>query len=836
MRRVLASIVLGLGFLALAQASAAATGPLGEDAAAVEEARGWLLGQQGEAGCIEDDRGEPSHRRTVWSTVAVAAAGGDPGRGDPSLVDGLRESCPPSSAETRNELNLYNRHVLALTAAGEDPRSFGGEDWIAEIRSYYAGGQFVSPDHPDALNDDMFAVLALTSAGVPASDDHVRGAGQTLLDAQNDDGGWGLTATSHSQTDYTGAALEALTAASLVEPDGTATEYALAYLQTRVDDETGCFSMQEGTSPNIHSTAWALRGLLTVHEDPRSQAWGTKSPWSCLLDHRTDSGAFAGQNEASAWATWEALPALVGIPHGRVTDVPAPSAELGTASTPRVDEATTLEADGAAFAGWQLPDGSLLEGARARWTPEEAGRVEMDVLLFSEEGRASSRTFSTTVEEEAERPSSSSDHGDDEDQNDSEPEAQAPEASLQAPADAERNVTFTVQAEAEPGEHPVTAFRLQVGGREPTDWRPTGTFELALPTLGEHTLQAWARDAEGHVSPAAEARIHVRDASPRVAIDGPDIVNRTEPVAFRAVVEDPDGRVANLTWTGPGDQAAEGPNATFAFASPGPNDVHLEATDEVGNSANATWTVHARNRAPTNLTVEPGQLAANASEIVRADAYDPDGDPLEVAWRSPGEDEPRSWGRQLHLETGPPGEHVWLVNVSDPYGGWTSAHVELPVREQPDGDDASPLSNVTVQAHEPPAQPPSPSPADPAQVELPATIAAEAGESRLLHLAASSPNGPVVNVTVAMGGPVPVRGTANATALLPALPAGEYELAARAADRAGWGPWTNATLVVEPTSDDTALDASGETTERSTPLGALAALAALAVAARRGRP
>lgn len=843
-------LVAVLVLLALAGTASAShdelTLPLTEGDGTIDDGLAWLEDERvTDEGCAHDRYDEECYvERTKWLVATLGHVGVDPASWptaegasldwlldraddlrDEALVDCQEDATTDSECADKRVFSLV-KAIMAFEAGEVDPRAVplpdGGErDLVAELLDEHGGTEF---GRVDQVNDDIWALIALNDVGYEGPE--VGDALDRIEQAQNADGGLGYTYDTSSSVDMTAAAIMA------AAPHDRASflEDARAYLadeQLAEGDKRGCWSISTSTSSeaNAESTSWALQAVAALGEDPLEWRQDGQAPPACLRTFQADEGGFrhAEGSKIKFMSTQQALAALPWRPYG---DLEGPLEPLQVS-----DQATVGEQHTATVPGASLRIGA--EGVDSHdWTPDETGQ-----RLFHGYTHDPVRPVELTVDVR------SGDQGDtsggeetDEQPDDEATNATPPEVHLEAPGQAERNVTFTVEAEAEPGEHPVTAFRLEVHEGGPRDWQPTGRFEVTPTRLGEVPLKAWARDAEGHVSPAAEATVHVHDASPRVAIEGPEVVNRTEPAAFEARAEDPDGSLANLTWAGPGDQTAEGANATFAFPDPGPTEVRLRATDEAGNAADATWTVHARNRAPSNLTVEPGQLEVNASEIVRAEARDPDGDPLEVAWTFPADDEPRSWGRQLHLETGPPGERVLLVNVSDPYGGWTSARVELPVREQPDGDEAGELSNVTTQAEEPEARAPSPDSGPPARVELPATIEATAGHGRLLHLDASSPSGPVVNVTVALGGPVPVRGTEDATALLPALPAGEYELAARAADRAGWGPWTNATLVVHPSDEDPELDAAGGAAENATPLGALAALAGLALAARRARP
>jgi hypothetical protein len=93
-----------------------------------------------------------------------------------------------------NTIGLQAKVVMAVSAAGLDPRNFGGQNLLAGIRST------IGPDghYGDAaVFDDALAVLAVESAGLTPS---VRAA-NWLLSAQCPDGGWAYDAPYQSGID-----------------------------------------------------------------------------------------------------------------------------------------------------------------------------------------------------------------------------------------------------------------------------------------------------------------------------------------------------------------------------------------------------------------------------------------------------------------------------------------------------------------------------------------------------------------------------------------------------------------------------------------------------------
>jgi hypothetical protein len=836
-----------LAALALAGTASAThdelTVPLHEGEETVDEGLSWVEAERAtDEGCIHDAYDEECYvERTKWWVATLGHAGVDPATWpsedgssldwlldraddlrDEELLDCQQSATTSSDCADKRVFSLA-KAILAFEATGEDPRSIplpdGGErDLVDELLDEHGGTEF---GRVDVVNDDIWALIALNDVDYdgPEVDDAL----DRIEAAQNADGGLGYAYDTSSSVDMTAAAIMAGAPHDAEDILDEARDY-LADEQLASGEDRACWSISTDTSTeaNAESTAWALQAVVALDEDPLTWSQDGQSPPECLTSFQASEGGFrhAEGSKIEFLPTRQALAALAWRPYG---DLDGPADTLASTDQATVDEQHTATVPGAQL---RLDRQGVDEHA---WTPNETGErtfhgfdldparpVELVVAVdpADNDDEAASSGEEDPGESDAGTP---------------------PSVRLSAPERAERNVSTTVEVEAEPGDHPVTSFRLQVGDRAPTEWQPAGTFQVRLDELGERTLQAWARDADGQVSEPAQTHLEVVDATPRVAIEGPDVVNRTNPPAFRAAAEDPDGTVRELVWTGPAGQRAEGPRATFAFPQPGETRLELVARDDANNTARANATVHALNQAPGNLGVEPGTLEANASATVRAIADDPEDDDLRYAWRAPDAEEPRSWGRQLHLDTGPPGERELVLNVSDAHGTWTSARVTLTVRERPDNDETPAVRNVTSWAPQPEARAPDPGEdRPPARVELPDVVEAQAQASRVLGLDAQSPRGPVVNVTVALGGPVPVQGTEDARALLPALPPGEYELAARAADQAGWGPWTNATLVVQPTSEDP-VETASDPAERQTPLGALAALAGLALAARRAR-
>jgi nuclear transport factor 2 (NTF2) superfamily protein len=115
----------------------------------------------------------------------------------------------------------YSRAVLALTAAGFDPRGVGGYDLTAPLETFEGVIR-------QGINGAVFALLALDSMNYPNShrDNYIA----DILRRQLSDGGWNLAGRGTGNPDITGMALQALAKYQDRAEVKRATDRALAFL------------------------------------------------------------------------------------------------------------------------------------------------------------------------------------------------------------------------------------------------------------------------------------------------------------------------------------------------------------------------------------------------------------------------------------------------------------------------------------------------------------------------------------------------------------------------------------------------------------------------------
>ncbi|MEX0616397.1 MAG: prenyltransferase/squalene oxidase repeat-containing protein [Candidatus Woykebacteria bacterium] len=197
---------------------------------------------------------------TSWAIMGFAAAGIDPETIETngnSLVDYIRANPPASSTPT-----AWERDILAITAAGENPYNFGGTNYIKTLESFAAGGQLGGNT---LLNDDTFGVLALISAGPSADQQIISDSVNFIIANQNADGGLSWSTSGDSDTNDTAIAIMALNAAKSAGFTnvglGTSLDEAKNYMLTSQNPDGG-WSFTPGDTSDASSTAWGIQAML----------------------------------------------------------------------------------------------------------------------------------------------------------------------------------------------------------------------------------------------------------------------------------------------------------------------------------------------------------------------------------------------------------------------------------------------------------------------------------------------------------------------------------------------------------------------------------------------
>lgn len=180
----------------------------------------------------------------------------------------------------------YAKTILAVTAAGQNPTTFGNIDYIAKLKTFYNSNQF---GDTSLLNDDAWSILALASVGqkdlaaVTASKNY-------LLSKQNADGGWGYAVGGASDTNDTAAIMIALLEAGVSSSDEAMTK-AIAYLQG-LQNADGGWGWQTGSASDSGSDAWVITAITKLGQDPTAWQKSGKNAVEHLWSLQDSDGGF----------------------------------------------------------------------------------------------------------------------------------------------------------------------------------------------------------------------------------------------------------------------------------------------------------------------------------------------------------------------------------------------------------------------------------------------------------------------------------------------------------------------------------------------------------------
>ena len=370
--------------LLLVPASAGAASP-------AQRAERWLVRAQnadGGFGAAQGQRSSPLF--SGWAGLALAAAGRNPR--DVSRRNGRSLTAYLARGAALRDIGEVERTILVLEAAGLRSQSFRGRDLVAAV------DRRLRPDGSIAgfVSYTAFGVLALQAAGEPPGGSTVR----WLIDAQNDDGGFGVSPATPSDSDLTGAALQAL--AAVGRSQGGARRAAVAWLRAAQNPDGG-FGQTQGQSSNSQSTSYAVQGLVAAGNRGATLTRALRY----LRQRQRDNGSIAYSSTSSqtpVWVTAQALMALARKPLplaavARAEPDPEPVPEEPPA--PRSDAApappTPSEPDEPAQAPARSPDGDQGDGAepsapgdgaaQAPPAPSDGGQgIEEDAPLSTDDG------------------------------------------------------------------------------------------------------------------------------------------------------------------------------------------------------------------------------------------------------------------------------------------------------------------------------------------------------------------------------------------------------------------------------------------------------------------
>ncbi len=300
LRMMLVSVVLlTLGWITAVSPTLAQSDP-------IEAAVSWLINthQNNDGGFTSFSTGAnqaPSDIGGTFDALQAIAAG----NGDTEAALGYLEG-------QSKELTIYasadggsaGKALMALSAAGEDPRSFAGQDLTLTLTEAISATGEYNTTSPYAQSLAMLGLLS-----IPDGDGVAETAVSWLQNRQAEDGSWDDGFGTAANVDATALAVMALVAAG--EPvDGPTLSSAGAFL--RQAQQPAGWEYGSGFGPNANSTALALQALSALGDDASAYQ-------DLLLAWQSESGAFQadfGNGPADDFfTTVQAIPALTGRPY-----------------------------------------------------------------------------------------------------------------------------------------------------------------------------------------------------------------------------------------------------------------------------------------------------------------------------------------------------------------------------------------------------------------------------------------------------------------------------------------------------------------------------------------
>jgi hypothetical protein len=265
-----------------------------------EQGARWLAAHQRPDGSLSDYAGSGTGD-LVMALLAGGVAGAEVDRALGYVRTHAGDARKPGQAA---------RIVMGLVAAGENPRAFGGVDYVARTKARY--------DATTGAYEDGLYADALAALGVLAANENLPGRAVTYLRANQCVGGgyaWKEGCAATPDVDTTSAVMSALLASGLPPSDSTISR-ARTFVRSAQNPDGG-FPLEDGKTTNANSTGLALSAIAALGEN--ATGWRTSTggdPISALSKLQGSDGGFRYQSSdpsAGGYATVQAVLGLAGV-------------------------------------------------------------------------------------------------------------------------------------------------------------------------------------------------------------------------------------------------------------------------------------------------------------------------------------------------------------------------------------------------------------------------------------------------------------------------------------------------------------------------------------------
>ncbi len=289
-----------------------------EASTALSTAAGWLISthQNEDGGFSSFSIGADSAPSDVGGTVdALLALASADAEYDPLLAF-LQDNGDQIGLYTGIDGSTTGKLILSLALAGENPREFGGQDFVISLTEHLSPtGQF---GVNTAFNQSL-AILGLIAAGESIPEPAIEWLITQQSTAGDFAGSWDDGYGTLGNPDSTAMALMAL-AGSNHQSAEEAIASGIGFLQAAQLDSGG-WEYGQGFGENANSTAIVVQALANLDEDISSleSSWAKQgvSPLAALLSWQGETGAFQadfGEGRFDDFfSTVQSMPALSAI-------------------------------------------------------------------------------------------------------------------------------------------------------------------------------------------------------------------------------------------------------------------------------------------------------------------------------------------------------------------------------------------------------------------------------------------------------------------------------------------------------------------------------------------
>ncbi len=295
----------------LALTCALTVGPFAQAATpqadAANHALDYMRTLQNADGGFPDFGADSTASATLDAVLAFEDAGVDVDtvqKGGKSPIDYLVTQAADYAASTPGHAAKL---VAVLSIAGEDAHHFAGQDFVATMQSNYDAA---AHRYGEQTLDQALYILAQKSLGKSITDADL----SVLKGDEQSAGCWEFAAGFGCDTNSTAIAVQALIAAG-VDPTDASLRGALDYFAASQNADGGFPYVAPGDS-DANSTAVVVQALTAAGQDVdasgRWQKPDGRTPMQALLGLQdSGTGAFTYAGEDNAYATYQAVPALL---------------------------------------------------------------------------------------------------------------------------------------------------------------------------------------------------------------------------------------------------------------------------------------------------------------------------------------------------------------------------------------------------------------------------------------------------------------------------------------------------------------------------------------------